>query len=87
MRQEAEMEEMLQSASFEEVRVQLKTESFWLRLFIRPFCPKPNEHMARIKVTNLRKELASRKDFSEEQMRELSGYMTEREEWYVNRFC
>ena len=83
MKQETDMENMLLSASYDVVRQQMETQSFWLKLFIRPCCPRPNAHAAHLKVQALRDMMRQREDFSEAQHEELSNIMDKYEEWYV----
>lgn len=83
MKQELEMEQLLQKAPFTEVEQQLESDRFWLKVFIRPCCPRPTERAARIKVEGLCSILSERDDFTEEQQASLLSLIEKREAWYI----
>ena len=84
VKQETEMEEMLLNASYEEVEQELSKTTFWVKLFIRPCCPRPNAHMAHLKVEALKEMLKGREDFTAEQIATLVQIASEREDWYTH---
>ena len=83
MKQEAEIEQMLLTKTFTEIMQQMETDRFWLRIFIRPCCPRPNAKGAHLKAEGLRSILASRLDFTQDQQSELSALIESRENRYV----
>ena len=83
MKQEDEIEQLLLTSSFKEIMQQMETDRFWLRIFIRPCCPRPNAKGAHLKVEGLRSILASRLDLTQDQQSELSALIESRENWYV----
>lgn len=87
MKQEQDMEERLLHAPFAEVEHDLQEQSFWIKLFIRPCCARPDERGARLKTQGLRSMLSGRSDFTAEQLSKLSALIDQGETWYITRFC
>lgn len=87
MKQEIELEQMLLTSPFEEIRQQMETDRFWLRVFIRPCCARPNAKAAHMKVEGLRSTLSARAEFSQSQRDDLSAIIDSREAWYVNHMA
>jgi hypothetical protein len=87
MKQELEVETLLETAPYDELAESMSDLRFWIRVFIRPCCKKPNSRMAKIKVRALKETLSRRTDLSEAQMQHVIELADQGEAWYLGRFC
>lgn len=69
--------------SYEAVKAGMQTQNYWVRFFMRPCCPAPDEQTARHQIGHLKEDLDSRTDMTEEQREELKSIADERLEWYL----
>lgn len=73
--------------SYEELVAELSADTFWMRFFIRPCCPKPDEKGADRYLDTLRQEIESKDELDSAQIGTLASLIDDGEHWYKSRFC
>ena len=87
MKQELETQNLLESATYDTLLRELDGRQFWIRVFIRPCCPRPDSRTAKNKVAAIRNTLSAREDFSSSELDRLYEKLDIGLDWYLGRFC
>lgn len=69
-------------ATFEDLRKEMRKDVYWVRFFVRPCCPAPDAEGALGMLDHLKRDVAAREDFTDDQKAALCAIIDERGEWY-----
>lgn len=73
--------------SYEELVDEMGSDTFWVRFFIRPCCPRPDAKDADRYLDNLRKEIDAKEELDSAQKSTLFSLIDEGDRWYKSKFC
>lgn len=73
--------------TYDELASEMELDSFWMRFFIRPCCPKPDAKSVDRYLDNLRREIDANDELDSAQRCRLFSLIDEGEQWYRSKFC
>lgn len=73
--------------TYDELVSDMESDTFWIKFFIRPCCPKPDAKNADRHLNNLRKELDALSEIDSTQKSTLLSLVDKGGNWYKTKFC